>query len=94
MNSSNFSSTTESQRKRILEFLRSQPLDTITARKELDVMHPAARVQELRESGQNILTLKIDKVSDYGKVHRVAYYVLSSSTDQSAKNEVTSSNNL
>jgi len=64
------------QRKRILDFLHTHPLDTLTARKELDVMHPAARVMELRKSGFGIKTLKIDRPSDCGKIHRVACYVL------------------
>lgn len=64
------------QRKRILDFLRKGPLDTLTARKELDVMHPAARVMELRKRGSGIITTKIDRESDCGKIHRVACYVL------------------
>ncbi len=64
------------QRKRILDFIRLQPLDTLTARKELDVMHPAARVMELRKQRIGILTTKIDRPSDCGKIHRVACYFL------------------
>lgn len=64
------------QRKRILDFLRIRPLDTLTARKELDVMHPAARVMELRKLGFGIKTIEIDRQSDCGKIHRVACYVL------------------
>lgn len=68
--------TAIAQRKRILEYLHTQPLDTLTARKELDVMHPAARVMELRKQGVGIKTVKIDRPSDCGKIHRVACYVL------------------
>lgn len=64
------------QRKRILDFLRIRPLDTLTARKELDIMHPAARVMELRKRGFGIKTIEIDRQSDCGKIHRVACYVL------------------
>ena len=39
-----------SQRVRLLERLQLGPIDTITARVELNVLHPAARIQELRES--------------------------------------------
>ena len=68
--------TAIAQRKRILDFLRIRPLDTLTARKELDVMHPAARVMELRKRGFRIKTIEIDRPSDCGKIHRVACYVL------------------
>ena len=66
----------KAQRKRILDFLHIQPLDTLTARKELDIMHPAARVMELRKRGVGIKTIKIDRPSDCGKIHRIACYVL------------------
>lgn len=68
--------TAIAQRKRILDFLRIRPLDTLTARKELEVMHPAARVMELRKRGFRIKTIEIDRQSDCGKIHRVACYVL------------------
>ncbi len=68
--------TAQAQRNRILSYLHAKPLDTLTARKELDVMHPAARVMELRKSGIGIKTIKIDRSSDCGKIHRVACYVL------------------
>ena len=72
------------QRKRILEFLRVRPLDTLTARKVLDVMHPAARVMELRKRGWKIQTVKIDRASDCGEIHRVACYVLEAGAGESA----------
>jgi hypothetical protein len=68
--------TAIAQRKRILDFLHIQPLDTLTARKELDVMHPAAHVMELRNQGIGIKTIRIDRPSDCGKMHSVACYVL------------------
>ena len=68
--------TALAQRKRILDFLHIRPLDTLTARKELDIMHPAARVMELRKRGVGIKTIEIDRPSDCGKIHRVACYVL------------------
>ena len=64
------------QRNRIMDFLRIRPLDTLTARKELDIMHPAARVMELRKRGFVIETIKIDRPSDCGGIHRVACYAL------------------
>lgn len=66
--------TAIAQRKRILDYLRHHLL--VTARKELDVMHPAARVMVLRKQGVGIKTIRIDKPSDCGKMHTVACYVL------------------
>lgn len=76
MNTFNTGNSVAAQRNRIMDFLRKRPLDTLTARKELDVMHPAARVMELRRHGVGIITIKIDRPSDCGKIHRVACYVL------------------
>ena len=79
-----YPNTATAQRKRILEYLRIHPLDTLTARKELDVMHPAARVMELRKRGVKIQTLKIYRESDCGEIHRVACYVLEAGAGESA----------
>ncbi|SEG15267.1 helix-turn-helix domain-containing protein [Nitrosomonas ureae] len=68
--------TAKAQRMRILAYLHTKPLDTLAARKELDVMHPAARVMELRKRGIGINTIWIDRESDCGKIHRIACYVL------------------
>ncbi len=72
----NYSSiSTKSQRRRILNYLRSKSLTTLAARNELDIMHPAARVQELKAQGHEIYTHW--EVIDSGKnKHRVASYVL------------------
>ena len=48
---SGHSNTTAEQRARILERLRQSPMSTLHARAQLDVMHPAARVMELRKAG-------------------------------------------
>ncbi len=65
-----------SQRARILEALRRGPVSTLAARKLLDVLHPAARIQELRKSGHNIRTHWATEEAQKGKPHRVASYVL------------------
>ena len=71
------STSTVSQGKRILDYLRSKPVTTLTARTDLDIMHPGARVMELREQGHEIYTHW--ETVDSGKVkHRVASYVLMS----------------
>lgn len=65
-----------SQRLRLLERLKTAPVDTITARRELDVMHPAARIMELKKRGNKIDTVRVGRTTDCGKVHSVALYVL------------------
>lgn len=66
--------SSHSQRLRLLERLKVEPVDT--ARRELDVMHPAARIQELKQRGNLIDTVRVGRATDWGKVHRVALYVL------------------
>ena len=64
------------QRARLLSRLHHSPITSIQARSELDILHPAARVLELRNSGYNIVTHWCsDKTPDGGR-HRVAEYVL------------------
>ena len=65
-----------SQRARILDALRQGPLSTLAARKHLDVLHPAARIQQLREAGHNIHTHWATEESQQGRKHRIAVYVL------------------
>ncbi|NMV41838.1 helix-turn-helix domain-containing protein [Ralstonia insidiosa] len=64
------------QRERILTALRDGPLTTLQARSELDTLHPAARVQELRAEGHSITTVWAWDFSAAGFPHRVARYVL------------------
>ena len=69
--------SSQAQRQRILDYLQHHPLDTLTARQELDVMHPGGRVEELRRRGHDIQLVWIDKVNpDSGEVHRIGNYVL------------------
>ncbi|MEQ1837779.1 MAG: helix-turn-helix domain-containing protein [Candidatus Nitrotoga sp.] len=70
------SNSVHAQRQRLLERLKVAPVDTITARRELDVMHPAARIMELKRRGNQIDTVWVERPTDCGKVHRVALYVL------------------
>ncbi|CAJ0867833.1 hypothetical protein R20233_01448 [Ralstonia sp. LMG 32965] len=64
------------QRDRILTALRKGPLTTLQARSELDTLHPAARVQELRADGHLITTVWTWDFGASGFPHRVARYVL------------------
>jgi len=65
-----------SQRQRLLAWLREHGrIDTITARCELDIMSPAARVLELRRRGFDIITNWL--IVDTGSAkHRMGEYVL------------------
>ncbi len=75
MKNNEYSTDTANQRKRILDWLQSSPLTTLQARKELDIMHPAARVQELRERGHNFVLNWVIEFSGKSK-HRIGQYVL------------------
>lgn len=66
------------QRSRLLERLFVQPVDTITARSELNIMMPAARVKELRDRGHDIRRHLITLTDEQGRTHHgIALYYLS-----------------
>lgn len=68
----------EHQRNRLLERLMEGAVTTIEARRDLNVMMPAARIKELRNAGHNIQTQRITMADDQGNKHsRVALYYLS-----------------
>lgn len=62
--------------KRMLDAFRLGPLSTFEARRYLDVPHPAGRVQELREAGHEIDTVRLSERSEVGRPHVIALYVL------------------
>ena len=65
------------QRARFLKRLHIGPVDTLTARSELSILHPAARVQELKDQGHKILKHTLTLTDDQGqKHHGVALYYL------------------
>lgn len=68
--------TRTDQGRRMLEALRQTAVSTFEARRYLDVMHPAGRVQELRDQGHQIDTLRLSEPSDVGRPHCIAVYVL------------------
>jgi len=73
----NADNSAASQKARVFAWLRTQgPLSTLTARRELDVLHPAGRIQALREDGHNIRTHWRTEETRLGRPHRVAEYVL------------------
>lgn len=66
----------EAQRRRLLDALRCSPISTLEARHNLDILHPAMRVRELRLDGFNIQTVRIGADTGFGVKHSVARYVL------------------
>ncbi|GAB7563031.1 hypothetical protein LG202_10700 [Methylobacillus methanolivorans] len=68
--------TAKAQRQRLLDFLVVwNSITTIEARRELDIMMPAARIHELRQQGCKIDTVWTSDITEQGKQHRVARYV-------------------
>ena len=65
-----------SQRMRLLARLREANVSTTEARRELDIMHPAARIQELREQGNLINTVTIAEHTSSQGIRHIARYVL------------------
>jgi hypothetical protein len=73
--------STHSQRLRLLAAFEVQhSLTTIEARRDLDILMPAARVFELREMGFDIATIWTQGVTENGRKHRIARYVLRKAT--------------
>lgn len=66
------------QRQRILDRLRMGSADTLTLRRELDVLMPAARIHELiHKFGRSILSTRVTRETEAGRKHRgVALYTL------------------
>lgn len=70
-----------SQRMRLLAaFEVRDSVTTIEARRDLDILMPAARVFELRARGFDIETIWTHDLTECGRKHRVARYVLMKAT--------------
>lgn len=71
------SNSSAAQRQRLMDWLREHGMiDTITARKVLDILMPAARVHELRHRyGHQIDMVWVQQPTDCGRMHRVGQYV-------------------
>lgn len=66
------------QRARLLERLKVGPIDTFTAIRELNIVRPGARINELRALGHKILTHRLTLTDDQGRRHcGMALYYLS-----------------
>jgi hypothetical protein len=70
------SNAAEAQRARLLAALSTRAVTTLQARRELDILHPAMRVLELRRLGHPIATVWTTEATECGKPHRVALYAL------------------
>lgn len=77
------SNSSASQRQRLLAWLQTHGrIDTITARRELDILGVAPRIFELRHRfGHVIDKVWIDQATDCGKLHKVALYLLCPMTE-------------
>lgn len=66
------------QRARLLERLQAGPIDTFTAIRELNIIRPGARINELRGMGHQIMTQRLTLTDDHGRTHNgMALYYLS-----------------
>lgn len=76
-----YSNSSEAQRARLLAWFRTHGMiDTIEARRELDVLAPAARVHELRHRfGYSIDLVWTREPTDFGVMHRIGRYVFNPS---------------
>lgn len=68
--------STAAQQARVLAALRNHSITTLDARRELDVLHPAQRILELRQKGYDIRTVWTTQATDAGVKHRMARYIL------------------
>ncbi|MDT3718727.1 helix-turn-helix domain-containing protein [Pseudomonas oryzihabitans] len=75
----------QAQRARLYAQLQLGPVSTIEARRDLNIMAPAARIKELRESGVPVLTHLQPLHDEQGRHHRrVAIYYLADSGQEVA----------
>ncbi|HFT1819534.1 helix-turn-helix domain-containing protein [Pseudomonas aeruginosa] len=67
----------EAQRTRLLARLQLGPVDTLTARRELNILMPAARIKELKDLGHVIHAHRITLTDEQGRTHcGIALYYL------------------
>lgn len=73
----NFSTANSAQEQCILAALQEGSANTTELRERFEIMHPAARVQSLREQGHDIRTIRETVIDREGRSHHgVARYVL------------------
>lgn len=67
------------QRLRLLGWLKKyKRITTVEARAKLNILHPPARILELRRSGCNIITNWATIYDNMNQAHRVGEYILKS----------------
>lgn len=76
-NSNHRETSAVAQRYRLLTALKIAPVNTFEARERLNIMMPAARVKELRNTGHEVITERIQLMDSGGVMHYgVAKYIL------------------
>ncbi len=72
----NLRANSQCQKQRLLAYLKQHGrITTLEARTNLDMFHPAARIQELKGQGHHIVTYRRMVNSGLGN-HKIAEYVL------------------
>lgn len=80
----------DAQRARIVSYLLIHgSATTLELRRECNCLHPAGRVQELRELGWHIDTVPDHDHDDQGNPHRIGRYVLKARPKSANDAEVT-----
>jgi hypothetical protein len=66
------------QRRCLLDWMRnSGPIDTLTARRDLNILMPASRIKELKNQGYSFHTQRITITDEQGRSHsNIALYAL------------------
>lgn len=82
--------TNQKQRQEILEYLQhGGRLTTLYACEVMGIMHPAARILELKNDGYNIVTYRNKGCDVTGSNHRIAEYVFLTGNPQPDNNNQT-----
>lgn len=69
--------STTAQRHRLAEYIQQYgSISTPEARKNCNVMMPAARIHELKRDGLNIDKVMVREESENGHIHRFARYFI------------------
>lgn len=69
-------STTAQRRRAANHLIEYGSLSTPQARRDLNIMMPAARIHELKQKGMNIEKIMVNEESENGLIHRFARYFL------------------
>lgn len=70
--------SSSAQRLRLLNWMRTNgSIDTLTARRDLNILMPAARIKELKNQGYTFHTQRITITDEQGRTHSsIALYAL------------------